>query len=62
MKNLLIKIAYKILFHYGLETMPIFYSNGIRYYIRSYEFHHDPDSPVNTLTIVAEDKRHDPMV
>ena len=62
MKNLLIKIAYKILCYCGKENLPILYFNGIRYYIRSYHFRHDPDSPVNTLTIVAEDKRHDTLV
>lgn len=62
MKNLLIKIAYKILCYFGVEDLPIFYFNGNKYYIRSYEFHYDPNSPVSTLTIVAEDKRHDPMV
>jgi hypothetical protein len=43
MKNLLIKIAYKILFHYGLETMPIFYFNGIRYCVENYEVHFEPN-------------------
>ena len=62
MKNLLIKIAYKILCYFGVEDLPIFYFNGTRYYIRSYDFHNDPNSPVNTLTIVAEDKYNGPMV
>jgi hypothetical protein len=62
MKNLLIKIAYKILCCFGVEDFPIFYFNGNRYYIRSYEFHHDPSLPVNTLTIIAEDTRHDTLV
>lgn len=63
MKNLLIKMAYKILSHYGMETMPVIYFNGTRYNIRSYNYHHIPDENVNdTLTIIAEDGQIGPLV
>ena len=57
MRNLLIKIAYKILSHYGMEDLPMLYHNGIRYYVRSYDLHISPDE-ANTLTIVAEDSKN----
>jgi hypothetical protein len=56
MKNLLIKIAYKILEYYGVETMPVFYLNGTRYYTRSFDLHISPDE-VNTVTVVGQDEK-----
>lgn len=54
MKNLLIKIAYKILSRYSLETMPIFYFNGTRYYVENYELHFEPNKK-STITIKGKE-------
>lgn len=56
MKILLIKIAYKILKYYGVETMPVFYLNGTRYYIRSWDLHISPDE-MNTITVVGQEEK-----
>lgn len=59
MKNLLIKLAYKVLSYYGVETLPVLYFNGTRYYVRSYDFHNVPNEKENnTLTILAEDNKN----
>jgi hypothetical protein len=56
MKNLLIKMAYKILEYYGLETMPVLYFNGTKYYTRSVDLHINPDD-VNTVTVIGQDEK-----
>jgi hypothetical protein len=52
MKRFLIKIAYKILQYYSVETLPYFYSNGCEYEVISAEIH-----PVSGYLIIkAEEK------
>ena len=53
MKRLLIKIAYKILQYYSVESLPYFYSNGSEYEMVSAEIH-----PISGyLVIRAEEKK-----
>ena len=63
MRNLLIKMAYKILSYYGMENLPVLYFNGRRFYVRSYDFHNIPDETQNnTLVIVAEEHKNGTLV
>ena len=53
MKRFLIKIAYKILQYYSIESLPYFYSNDSEYEVISAEIH-----PVSGyLVIRAEEKK-----
>ena len=57
MKRLLIKIAYAILQHYSLATMPYIYCTGNEYEVISYELHPKKDNEKGWVIIKAETKK-----
>jgi hypothetical protein len=56
MKRFLIKIAYKILQHYQIETMPFIYHEGDEYEVIAYEAHPENNKKKGWLVIKAVKK------
>ncbi len=52
MKRLLIKLAYKILQYYSLETMPYIYCSGNEYKVISAEIH-----PISGYLVVRAERK-----
>jgi hypothetical protein len=52
MKRFLIKIAYKILQYYSVETLPYFYSCGQEYEVISAEIH-----PVSGYLVIRAERK-----
>ena len=55
MSKFLIRFAYKILSHYGIEYFKPIHYYGREYDVISYDYHNDPNGK-NTLTVYAVEK------
>ena len=55
MSKFLVRFAYKILSHYGIEYFPLIHRYGREYDVISYDYHNDPNGK-NTLTVYAVEK------
>lgn len=55
MSKFLVRFAYKILSHYGIEYFSPIHHYGREYDVISYDYHNDPNGK-NTLTVYAVEK------